>query len=301
MFSRFQSLRKKFEQPLLKKLSYVLRLLFSLGLLYVIFRHIDLPAALIQVAQLPWHIAIIIMALSCIRHYIQINNWRCALHLNPAYEYKRKEVYSSYLLALPLRFVIPGGHASFAKVFYLKNSSLLASVISTTTERLFMTWATWTFAAVAAFYAVPGLSLYLRIGMILFAAFMPLWAALIMQSRQSWRKYLPDYGLQAPRMMLLQIANTLVMYVQYYLILNVLASISAVDTWLSMALTNVSNSIPITISGLGLREGFAIHFLDEYGFTSEQAVAATLSLFFFQDLIPAAVGSVVLLRARRPV
>ncbi|MDD2616571.1 MAG: hypothetical protein PHH74_05255, partial [Candidatus Cloacimonetes bacterium] len=60
-------------------------------------------------------------------------------------------------------------------------------------------------------------------------------------------------------------------------------------------------SIPITVSGLGLREGFAIHFLDSYGFTSEQAVAATLSLFFFQDVVPALVGGVVLLKAKRAV
>lgn len=300
MFERFQTLNERLKNPAIKRFSYVLRLLFSLALLYVIFRRIDLGAALKQVLLLPLPTAIIVMLLSCLRHYIQINNWRCALHLNPAYEYNPKEVVSSYLLALPLRFVLPGGHASFAKVFYLKNSSILASLISTSTERLFMTWSTWTFAAVAAYFTLPGINASLRLGMIVFSAFMPFWAALILHSRDKWRGYLPAYGVQAPRMMLLQIANTLVMYLQYYLILNVLSSISAVDTWLSMALTNVSNSIPITVSGLGLREGFAIHFLDSYGFTSEQAVAATLSLFFFQDVIPAIFGAVVLFRAKRP-
>jgi len=300
VLERLQSLREKLKQPVFKRFSFTLRLVFSLGLLYLIFRRIDLGTALNQASALPQVTMLAIFFLSVLRHGIQLTNWRCALHLNPAYEYRGREVVASYLVALPLRFVLPGGHASFAKVFYLKNSSILASVISTTSERLFMTWSTWTFAAVAAFFSFPQMSLALRLTMLIFAAFMPLWGGVIMASKATWREFLPAYSVQAPRMMLLQIANTLVMYLQYYLILNFLGGISAIDTWLSMALTNVSNSIPITISGLGLREGFAIHFLDGYGFSSEQAVAATLSLFLFQDVIPAIVGAVVLLKVKRP-
>lgn len=300
MFERIQKLREKSKRPVFKRLSYVIRLVFSFALLYLIFSRIDLSAALSQAAHLPIPITFALILLSTLRHYIQFNNWRCALHLNPAYEYHAKEVAASYLVALPLRFALPGGHASFAKVFYLKNSSILASLISTTSERLFMTWSTWTFAAIAAWFYFPHWSIILRLAMLIFSAFMPLWAALIMATNSKWKHFLPAYNLQAPRMMLLQIANTIIMYVQYFLILNVLGKISAIGTWLAMALTNVSNSIPITISGLGLREGFAIHFLDSWGFSSEQAVAATLSLFFFQDVIPALVGAVVLLRAKRP-
>lgn len=299
MFAGLQSLRTKLQEPGFKQLAYLARLLFSVALLYLVFRQINLQAAFKQAAKLPLGYAFAIFVLTVLRHFIQINNWRFALHLNPAYQYRPKEVINSYLLALPLRFALPGGHASFAKVFYLKNSSILASLISTTTERLFMTWATWTFAAVAAFFVFPQVELVLRVGILILVAFMPFWAALIMASKARWREFLPAFLMQAPRMMLLQIANTLIMYVQYYLILNTLGFISGLNTWLAMSLTNVSNSIPITISGLGLREGFAIHFLNLYQFTSEQAVAATITLFFFQDLIPALVGLVVLFKVKR--
>jgi len=301
LFARIQKLRDSLKRKEYKRLSYLIRLLFSLALLYWIFRQIDLGAAFARASHLPWGVILGLMLLSGFRHFIQFQNWRCALHLNPAYKYHAKEVAASYLIALPLRFALPGGHASFAKVYYLKNSSILASLISTTSERLFMTWSTWTFAAMAAYFSFPQMSLPLRLLMVVFSAFMPLWAALIMASRPAWRQYVPAFGVQAPRMMLLQIANTLIMYLQYHLILNVLGRISAIGTWLSMALTNISNSIPITISGLGLREGFAIHFLEVWGFSSEQAVATTLSLFFFQDVVPALVGGVVLLKAKRAV
>ncbi|MCB5253966.1 MAG: lysylphosphatidylglycerol synthase domain-containing protein [Candidatus Cloacimonadaceae bacterium] len=299
MYSRIHELIKREKSPRYKRLSYIAKALFTLLLLYLIFRRIDLASALSYAGSLPLLSVIGVFALSILRHYIQSNNWRCALHLNAGYIYNRRQVQATYLLALPLRFLIPGGHASFAKVLYLKNTSLLASIVATSAERLFMTWATWTFAAIAAFFFFPELSVYIRMALIVFAAFLPLWAALIMRLRPSLRVHLPAYAAQAPKMMLLQIANTLLMYLQYYIILNHLGVISAIDTWIGMGLTNVSNSIPITISGLGLREGFAIHFLEAFNFSSEQAVAATLSLFVFHELIPALIGSVVLFRSKR--
>lgn len=162
-----------------------------------------------------------------------------------------------------------------------------------------MTWATWTFAAIAAFWHFSQLSLLLRSSLLLFASFMPLFAAILLKSVPKWRIHLDTYCVQAPKMMLLQVSSTVLSYLQYYLILNQMAPISMLKTWLGIALTNVSNSIPITISGLGLREGFAIHFLKDFGFGAEQAVAATLSLFIFQDLIPAGIGAIVLIRAKR--
>jgi len=41
---------------------------------------------------------------------------------------------------------------------------------------------------------------------------------------------------------------------------------------------------------LGLREGFAIHFLAGIGFSAEKAVSASLTLFFIQDVLPALIG-----------
>ncbi len=100
-------------------------------------------------------------------------------------------------------------------------------------------------------------------------------------------------------MLVLQVANSLLTYLQYWLILNSFLPISRWETWLRMALTQFSNTIPITVGGLGLREGFAIHFLKGAGFTAEQAVSATLSLFIIQDILPALLGIYFLARTSR--
>ncbi len=298
MFGKIQELIQRKKSPLMRRLGYLLKLLFTVLLLAWILHKVDVPTAFSNASTLPLLSALAILLLSVLRHFIQCVNWRCALHLNEGYSYNRRELISSYLVALPLRFVIPGGHASLAKVFYLKNTSLLASLVSTMTERLFMSWATWTFAAIATFFIYPQFSLALRLILILVAAFLPLWAALIMGIGKG-KVHQPAFLRQAPRMMLLQIANTLLMYLQYYIVLNHLGKISAIGTWLGISLTNLANSIPITISGLGLREGFAIHFLEGFNFSSEAAVAATLSVFFFHDLLSAAAGAVVLFRSKK--
>lgn len=299
MFGRIQSLISGKQSPHSKAWGYVFKLSLSILILVLIFRRIDLGLASKLILEMPLLLLVKIFLLSVLRHYIQLNNWRYSLHLNPLYRYRRDELISSYLIALPLRFLIPGGHASFGKIFYIQNSSRVASFISTTAERLFMTWSTWTFAAIALLWHYPDMNLLLRVVILILVAFMPLYAAIVLRAVAKWREYHLPYTAQAPKMMLLQVANTIVMYLQYYLILNQMGAINLINTWIGMALTNVSNSIPITVAGLGLREGFAIHFLRDFSFSAEQAVAATLSLFIFQDLIPALVGAVVLLKAKR--
>lgn len=286
-------------KPLGKVLTYLLKVGFSVFILYLVLSRMDLPLLGSFIRQMPFWLLFSLFLLSVLRHFIQLNNWRCSLHLNPFYRYHRRELISSYLVAQPLRFLIPGGHASLAKIYYLQNSSRLASLISTTVERLFMTWATWSFAAIAAFSYFSSLSLPLRLFLMLFASFMPVIALLVLALVPKWRIYMESYVRQAPRMMLLQIGNTLIMYLQYYLVLNHLGLISALDTYIGMALTNISNSIPITISGLGLREGFAIFFLKGFGFEAEQAVAATLTVFVFQDCMPALVGLYFLITGKK--
>ncbi|HPF09363.1 MAG: lysylphosphatidylglycerol synthase domain-containing protein [Candidatus Cloacimonetes bacterium] len=299
MFERIQELKKKRQTPWGKALGYVFKLGLSVLILALILKRIDPRLASELIFSLPKTLLLQVFLLSCLRHYVQLNNWRFALHLNPLYQCRRRELLASYLVALPLRFLLPGGHASFGKVFFVRNSSRLATLISTTTERLFMTWSTWTFASIAVLWYYPEMNLVLRLAMLIFAALMPLFAALIIFWVPRWRCYHQTYLVQAPKMMLLQVANTLIMYLQYYLVLNQMGVINLTNTWIGISLTNVSNSIPITISGLGLREGFAIHFLKDFSFSAEQAVAATLSVFLVHDVIPAVVGAVVLVRAKK--
>lgn len=244
-------------------------------------------------------IILILICLTAIRHLAQYHNWLAALSINPAFTKHRREVLHSYLIGLPLRFAVPGGHASFAKIFFISNSSRSASFWSTALERGFMTWGTWTMAALAALYYYSNQPLALRLAAIVFCTALPILLYFLLGTKKDWQYLQASYRKQAPRMMFLQIAANLISYLQYWLILSSVLNIGWWQSTIRMALTQFSNSIPITVAGLGLRESFAIHFLKTAGITAEQAVSATLSLFFIQDVLPAIIGTWFLIKAKK--
>ncbi len=285
--------------PVIKLVLYLFKLGLSGIILWQIALRVDFSLAIKGISSLPIITIIMVVLITCLRHLAQYLNWYCALKINPDFKAAPGEVFSSYMIGLPLRFAVPGGHASLAKVLYISNSSRLASLWSTLLERGFMTWSSWCFAAAAAFFYFTQFTPWLFIGIFMFCLLIPEFIKLGLGYKPEWQELRNSYNIYAPRMLILQVTNSLLTYLQYWLILNSLFSLSAWETWMRMALTQFSNTIPITIGGLGLREGFAMHFLKGAGISAEQAVSATLSLFIIQDIIPALAGTPFLLNARR--
>lgn len=297
MFERIWGLKKR---PFFKKLGYLLKITLTIAIFWLVFRKIEPNELRANLAKLSYQLALVLMGISALRHYLQYNNWFFSLKINEGMQFDKRQVLSSYLIGQPLRFAIPGGSASFAKVLYVQNSSIAASLIATTLERFFLTWGTWGFASIAGFYYLKESSLALRLPLLL-VPFMPFFLALILSWIPKSREYASAYLRYAPFMMVLQILNSLLMYLQYYLILGTIGTITFSDTCIGMGLTNLANSIPITISGLGLREEFAIHFLADFGFVAAEAVAATLTLFFFHDFIIALIGAMLMPFQKRKI
>ena len=294
--ARLQSLR---QQPLIKTLLYILKLLITAFILWIVFKDINLRELLHSMLRLPVWMFLVLCAGSFLRHWAQLRNWRHALSLNPSYIMNDKDVLRSYLIGLPLRFAVPGGPASLGKVFWVDNSSHMASVLAFGIERGFLTWATWSFASGAALYYYTAIPLWVRMIVFLLCLTAPFWGIPILKAWPKGRAALPAYQKLFPRMALLQVGAALIAYSQYWLILNTHLRISWPQSLKLMALTNFSNSIPITLAGLGLRESFAVHFLDSAGFSAAQAISTTLSLFVIQDIIPALIGLGVFLTRKK--
>ena len=79
------------------------------------------------------------------------------------------------------------------------------------------------------------------------------------------------------------------MSLQFYLLLSSLESVSW-QVGLTLPIILVVSSLPISIMGLGLREGTAALLLSRYGVPMEAAVAAAFSLFVINALLPGLVG-----------
>ena len=61
----------------------------------------------------------------------------------------------------------------------------------------------------------------------------------------------------------------------------------------------IANIIPITYSGLGLRETFAINILAKADAVPEVAVTSSLTIFFFNLVLPALLGLYFILNSRK--
>ena len=79
---------------------------------------------------------------------------------------------------------------------------------------------------------------------------------------------------------------------QFYLLLSSLQSVGW-QVGLTLPIILVVSSLPISIMGLGLREGTAALILSRYGVPMELAVAAAFSLFVINALLPGLVGLVL--------
>lgn len=282
-----------------KIILYFLKLGLSIFILWMIFRKVNFISALKDIISLPLGIVLLLLVISFIRHTLQFHNWYFSLQINTLFKARKKEVISSYLIGQTLRFAIPGGPASFAKIFYVPNSSKISSFWSSIAEKSFMTWTTWFFALLAGMLYYRQSPLWIWIILLLILIFLPFLVKLIFGASKKFSSLQALYSVQFPKIISVQVLSNLLCFVQYWLILNCFLPINFWQSWIRMALTQFSNTIPITISGLGLREGFAIHFLAGAGFTAEQAVSVSLTLFFIHDVLPALIGIFYLLKSKK--
>lgn len=282
-----------------KVILYFLKLALSVLILWQIFKKVNILNALKDIVSLPVFIILLLISLSFIRHTLQFHNWYYSLQLNSKFQARKKSVISSYFVGQTLRFAIPGGPASFAKIFYVPNNSVVASLWSSIAEKSVMTWVTWSFAIIAGIFYYPKFPLWIWLILLLLLLFLPFLVKKGLGLSKKYASLKPLYAAQIPKVIAVQTFSTTLCFVQYWLILNCLLPINLWQTFTRMALTQFSNTIPITISGLGLREGFAIHFLAGAGFSAEQAVSTTLTLFFIHDVLPALIGIFFLLQGKK--
>jgi uncharacterized membrane protein YbhN (UPF0104 family) len=80
------------------------------------------------------------------------------------------------------------------------------------------------------------------------------------------------------------------MSLQFYLLLSSLEPVGWQVGFTLPAILVITGSLPISIMGLGLREGTAALILSRYGVSIESAVAAAFSLFVINALLPGLVG-----------
>ena len=274
------------KQVFKNKLIYLLK--FSIGIILIIWilSHVDRQKVLDYFLSLDLFTLFLILVLSVITITVQFLRWRYLVTSNSvSFEYK--DIIPSFFAGYSFRLMIPGGHAEISKIFLLPGKKR-GKAIAVGMEKFFQTYIKLVMIFVALSFSFPNYNIYFypSIGiLILLLFFLP---------KIKWLKKLQEKEVNN----LVVFGNTLfysliiffIMVIQYFILLNLVNSIQFTETMHTVVYLWGSGIVPISISGLGVREGLAVYFLNFYGIYPAHAVATSLFLFFLNTIIPALIG-----------
>ncbi len=312
------------------KLSFFVKILLTSVILYLIFRKIDFSYLLSSVFRLDIATISLLLISSLMKFYTQYRNWEIYLRLDSSYRPQKNEILKSQLIGSALRFLIPGGYASLGKILYINNKKRYTA-FSVGAERIIQTWTAIWAGTFAAYFFFTEIAITIRVVSLVFITLLPFTIyltvsfqkinRLFLQSifkfsvlinkfkknpkpldeslKEHWNQLLKNLFTIFPTLFSFQIIFVFLTVCQYFFIVSRFSQTSFFDLLISVPLILIANVIPITYAGLGLRETFSIHLLQNFNVLPEIAVTASLLIFFLNSVIPALIGSYFLIRIRK--
>ncbi|MCD6181406.1 MAG: flippase-like domain-containing protein [Candidatus Cloacimonetes bacterium] len=289
-----KSVKDRIRREKLKKGLFTgIKLCVSVLLLAYLTKKIDLNNVAAGLHAIPAITLILLIFSAIIKQGIEIFNWSRYLRLNPDYRFSARELIVSHFIGHSLRFVVPGGYGTLGKIYFVEGSKK-NSLFAVGIEKFFIIWLALAFAAFSSmfYFSWPRWMGGAALAVVLAS---PLLIYLVhhVVRHDNWREMLRNYRSIIPGTMALQVLYMLITAGQYFIILHNVSNITYFHTLIAVSLILCANIIPIAYAGLGLRESFAMEILPAYGVLAEEAVLASLLVFFFNTALPAIAGVVV--------
>ena len=95
------------------------------------------------------------------------------------------------------------------------------------------------------------------------------------------------------RVFLISMVFVFVYIFQFYLILNAFKNVQFFLSIFMISIVFFFNSLPITLSGLGIRELLSVYFFEDLGVSPGSATSAAFIIFFINILIPTFIGFIL--------
>ncbi|MCL2065016.1 MAG: lysylphosphatidylglycerol synthase domain-containing protein [Candidatus Cloacimonetes bacterium] len=290
------------KQKLLRYKIYI-QIAVSILVLVIIFRKIEIKTILSILFSLDISLLLMLLGISLIKFLSQAINWHNYIKI---FSFKKDSytfltVLKTHTIGLALRFLLPGGYATLGKVYYLDSQRKKDTFFSIVLEKFFIIWIIWFFALWVMFFRnkiifindvfnnnVYFIILFLSIIITILPFFLPkLFKKFIDKYvKRNFYKYLPN-------ILILQFIFEILTFVLYFITLQSLTSVNLnfFDVSAFVAIILVANTIPITFSGLGLRELASGLFLPRLGVPVEIAVSTSLIIYLINSVLPAIFGA----------
>jgi len=274
---------------LFKKYQTYGKICLSVIILGIIFSKIEAQAVVKMVYQLTLFTFILLILITILKFFSQAYLWSCCLKINCNHQFSLKSILKTHLVGLALRFFLPGGYGTFGKAFYLDQDKK-QTIISIFLEKFFGVWVIIFFALWSFLFTISRYLFLIRF-LAIFVSILPFLLPLIFAKISTFSQRTAYYKVLI-KIIITQIIYELLTFYQYYIlfqaILGNLISFGKIAQTISFVL--VANTIPITYSGLGIRETVSMYILPKVGIPAEAAVGASLLIFFLNSIVPALPG-----------
>jgi uncharacterized membrane protein YbhN (UPF0104 family) len=251
------------------------------------------------------------LALALLFNAIKIGKWRAMLQ-QTAVGSSWSIATASYLVGMAGGLITPGRIGEISRLLCLPRHTKTTVVGLTLFDRLLDVLVVMLLALPGlAHFAHPVLTLAIMTGVLLAVLLfvlrptvlvqllrLPWWGTLssrlssFFNSVSEWLLRLPpaEIGLWLS----LSLIGYAVVMVEFFWLLLGLHPCSARVILLTQPLIMLTNIVPVTIAGIGVREGTSLLLLTTFGVPAAAAVAAAFQLFLLNTCLPALVGAVIL-------
>jgi uncharacterized membrane protein YbhN (UPF0104 family) len=273
---------------------FVIQISIGVALVIWIMMQLDRHQFINYYRNLSVEILLIIAILSVASLFVQYRRWKYLVQRYSAH-YDLKDILPSFFSGFAFRLIIPGGHAEFSKIFLLPGQKR-GKVLAFGMEKIFQTMIKLAAILIVLPFTFPEYSLLcITILVVLSAGYFVFPRSKVIKGMQEKDVLYHQVFLMN---VLFSLGIFLIMGIQYYVLLNQVSSILFTSTLHTAVYLWGAGMVPISISGLGIREGLAVYFFNFYGVSAAHAVATSLFLFALNTIIPALIGVYYIYRNR---
>ncbi len=273
---------------------FILKIAIGITLVAWILMQVDRDKFLEYFLTLQVRDLIGVILLSLVSLWVQYIRWKYLLN-QYSNSFELRDLIPSFFAGFTFRLMIPGGHAELSKVFLLPGRKR-GKIIAFGMERIFQTFLKIVLALAFLPIFFPGylpvcvMLLILVLAGYLFFPKIPL----LREYAEKETAYHSTFLVTA----LYSLGVYLVMVLQYHILIVEQYQIDLMATGITVIYLWSAGVIPISISGLGVREGLAVYFFNFYGVPAAYALATSLFLFVLNAILPALIGIPYIYRKR---
>lgn len=292
-----------------KSYFFWVRLLLTLVILVLIFLRVDVRG--IGDAFRSMHIPTFLFALMLlpVNLFLQIYRWSFILH-TARIPVSVKDVSKSILVGLTLGLITPGRIGEVGRALHIRSSSTIQIAGLILFEKIFSLFTVLITSAISIMLWGNTIAGIVIIACTLFVVFhltliRPVLSRLSFllpygdRVAELWSKWSCFDRKKTASLLAITICFFLIVYLQLFVLVSSFQTVDISSALICMPLIIAINSIPITIAGLGLREGAAVFFLSRFGVAEASALNGALLLFALDLIIPGVFGLLLILKKRR--